>query len=104
MAFDQTAGFFYRGRKQKRSIDTQQGKGAVSFKDIHAIQLLKHLENRSDTNNHTSRIHIVYEMNLVQHDGKRTYVNTYMQAQKARDDAVLIGGLIKVPVWDGLDG
>jgi hypothetical protein len=103
VAFDKSAGLFYKGRRQQRLADATDIKHAARFSDIHAIQLLTRLESSSD-NNTPTRYYRVYEMNLVKHDGQRIHVMTYGKVTKARDDARTIAEFVKVPVWDGTDG
>lgn len=109
IVFDRTERMFYRGRKQQKAPDVTDTKHALSFNDIHAIQLLTRLEShRDDSGNRNgfSRTHFykVYEMNLVKHDGDRMYVNTYGKFANARHDANTLADFIGVPVWDGIDG
>lgn len=104
VAFDKKAGVFYKGRKQRRLQDFEHSKNAIRFSDIHALQLLTHLESSSGDNNTPTRYYPVYEMNLVRHDGSRMYVTTYGKSARARDDAAKIGAFVNVPVWDGIDG
>jgi hypothetical protein len=109
IVFDKSARMFYRGRKQPKIPDATDSKHTVSFNDIHAIQLLTRLESSSNADNSNNqfrrtRYYRVYEMNLVKHDGKRKYVNTFGKDDIARHDANIIADFIGVPVWDGIDG
>ncbi|HAL73952.1 MAG TPA: hypothetical protein DCM45_02525 [Clostridiales bacterium] len=103
VAFDKTAGVFYKGRRQRRFQDTDHSKNALRFSDIHAIQLLTYLQSSSNENG-PPRFYPVYEMNIVRHDGERVNVNTYMKSDRARADAAKIGTFVNIPVWDGIDG
>jgi hypothetical protein len=109
IVFDKSTRMFYKGRKQPKIPDTTDSKHTVSFNDIHAIQLLTRLESSSSVDNsgnqsRRTRYYRVYEMNLVKHDGKRKYVNTFGKDDLARHDANIIADFIGVPVWDGIDG
>ena len=103
VAFDKQAGIFYKGRRQRRFQDAEHSKNALRFSDIHAIQLLTYLKSSSN-NKGPTRFYLVYEMNLVQHNGERTHVNTYSKPDRARSDAAKIGSFVHAPVWDGIDG
>lgn len=103
VVFDRTASMFYRGRKQQNTMDSTNSKHALSFNDIHAIQLLTRLESSKQQDGPT-HYYRVYEMNLVKHDSERMHVNTYGKAEVARHDAATIADFIRVPVWDGIDG
>lgn len=102
VAFDRAKGIYYRGRKFADPANVD-GKHSLNFRDIHAIQLLTRLESTSQENG-PSRVYRVYELNLVKHDAKRVHVTTYNQADRARRDAESIARLVKVPVWDGIEG
>ncbi len=96
IVFDRQTGYFWKGRKAPDELsDLSSLKNVVSFKEIHALQLLASRGMRRYGN---------YEMNLVLTNGERLNVVAYGACGRRilRQDAATVAQFLGKPVWDAL--
>ncbi len=99
LVIDTELGYLYKSYKKpvttRRSNPSQNW---VSLDTVRAIQVLKE-SVRSDDSSYTS-----YKINLVFEDGSRYNVVDHAHLSSITSDAQLIAELLKVPIWNIVDG
>ena len=93
--FDQTCGFFWRGRKGSEMMGAGgRSDSSAPLSSIHALQLLCEYV----TGNKSS--YYSYELNLVLDDGRRINVIDHGNLDRLRSDAQPLSRFLDKPVWD----
>lgn len=95
IVFDQSAGYFWKGRKAPRlMVNKADLKNATELDQIHALQLI------SERCHGSKRSYTSHELNLVLKDGRRLNVVDHGNLEKLREDAGTLAAFLKKPVWD----
>lgn len=97
IVFDQTKGFFWKGRKAPDEVfNIDKIKDIACWEEIYALQLISEYCS-SDKSSYYS-----YEMNLVLQNGERFNVVDHGNKSRIREDAMTLAAFLNVPVWDGI--
>ncbi len=102
IVFDQSRGYFWKGRKDPdRSFNGKSRKNYSGFDNIHALQIISEFCIHKSSSGSSSHYYS-YELNLVLKDGNRINVVDHGDLNTLRKDAETLSQFLSKPVWDAI--
>jgi len=96
IVFDQSFGYFWKGKYDPRAMSIDNKKEYIKLDDIYALQILKEWNNGSKNSSGYNS----YELNLILKNKERVNVIDHGAINSLKKDALMISEFLNVPLWD----